>query len=526
MQFWLCALTLGTVAQAVQAAEPAGTSGGFTFGSDSAPSGQASADAAATPAPSADATPTAGATTDAPAAADMPADEGKHEHSAGMADGEHACPYCRVEMQKPWMQRFVPTGKRFEIGLFTGLVFPSSDHNFKVPESQHQGINAAPELGFRIGLYPLKYVGAEAEAMVAFGSTADKIQAYPWAGRASLVAQAPVSRLVPFALVGIGRMGVVSNRLGNDGDPAIHFGLGVKAAVNPMASVRVEIRDNMTQKHDAADGTMAHSPEFLLGMSLTLGHRPMPMRHPPMDCAQDKDGDGLTDQVDRCPAVAAPGTIDGCAPTDTDGDSYLDNVDKCPREPGIAPNGCPPADADEDGIADDKDQCPKEKGEMPTGCPAATDKDGDGVLDGKDKCPDQPETKNGFEDSDGCPDVLPDRVKAFTGVIQGIEFDLRKATIRASSHAVLDKSAALLVEYPALEVIIAGHTDNTGARDTNVKLSKERAEAVKAYLVSKGVDAARIETRGAGPDEPVDSNASEPGRQRNRRIEFKLKTSN
>jgi OOP family OmpA-OmpF porin len=208
---------------------------------------------------------------------------------------------------------------------------------------------------------------------------------------------------------------------------------------------------------------------------------------------------------------------------DTDQDGILDDADKCISVPGVAPDGCPP-DADGDGIVDKDDQCPKERGEAPTGCPAPKDTDGDGIVDPNDKCPKEAENKNGYEDTDGCPDVIPEKIKQFTGVIQGITFEHNKAAIRPTSKPTLDKAAAVLKEFSQLRIAISGHTDNTGTREKNVQLSTERAESVKKYLVEQGIDASRVETRGAGPDEPVDSNATPAGRERNRRIEFKLLT--
>jgi hypothetical protein len=70
--------------------------------------------------------------------------------------------------------------------------------------------------------------------------------------------------------------------------------------------------------------------------------------------------------------------------------------------------------------------------------------------------------------------------------------------------------------------MISGHTDSDGTRDHNLDLSKRRAESVKAYFGSKGIAADRIETRGAGPDEPLADNKTKAGKQKNRRIEFKL----
>jgi len=79
-----------------------------------------------------------------------------------------------------------------------------------------------------------------------------------------------------------------------------------------------------------------------------------------------------------------------------------------------------------------------------------------------------------------------------------------------------------MTDYPKLRIRITGHTDNVGDRDSNAKLSQARADAVKQYLVDKGVAADRIETRGAGPDEPIADNDTPAGQQKNRRIEFKL----
>jgi outer membrane protein OmpA-like peptidoglycan-associated protein len=109
-------------------------------------------------------------------------------------------------------------------------------------------------------------------------------------------------------------------------------------------------------------------------------------------------------------------------------------------------------------------------------------------------------------------------------VIAGIEFDFGKSTIRPGSRPLLDEAAKILNDYPDLQVEIAGHTDNVGAEETNIALSEKRAESVKSYLVSKGVAEERIKTRGAGPSEPLESNDTPEGRQKNRRIEFKLLT--
>ena len=125
-------------------------------------------------------------------------------------------------------------------------------------------------------------------------------------------------------------------------------------------------------------------------------------------------------------------------------------------------------------------------------------------------------------DEDGCPDEVPAEVKKFTGVIEGIEFDTGKATIRPKSTATLDAAAKVLTDYPTVRIEISGHTDDVGKHDKNVKLSQDRADSVKAYFVGKGIDEKRITTRGAGPDEPIADNKTAKGKQKNRRTEFKL----
>lgn len=417
-----------------------------------------------------------------------------------------------------WFTKHLPVDNLFEIGAGLGLLFPSSNHNFRLDSVPQQKIDSAAELFIRAAWLPIRFAGIEAEAAVGATKTHDDVQSYPWAIRTHLIGQLPLWRITPFALIGFGRMGNVSNRLGNDGDPLFHFGAGAKVYLNDDIVMRLDLRDNMTQKYNAEDGSLTHSPELLVGISMTLGR---PATKVAVSCPkEDTDGDGIVDTQDKCPSVAGPGR-DGCPVVDTDQDGVLDDADKCPDTKGVAPTGCP-ADTDEDGFIDENDKCPTEKGVAPDGCPSNKDTDGDKILDTHDKCPNEPENVNGFEDSDGCPDVIPEKIKAFTGIIQGITFDQNNATIRPESKPTLENSVAVLKEYPALRVLISGHTDTTGLRERNIQLSQQRAESVKKYLVDQGIDANRIETKGFGPDEPVDTNVSAAGRARNRRIEFKL----
>ncbi len=214
-------------------------------------------------------------------------------------------------------------------------------------------------------------------------------------------------------------------------------------------------------------------------------------------------------------APASPPTPPPSATRDFDGDGFMDPQDRCPREPGPAPLGCPEPDSDGDRVADSKDSCPKVAGTAADGC---LDADSDGVGDQADPCPKKAETRNGYLDKDGCPDDPPKDLARLTGIVKGVQFELDLDVLKKSSFAALDKAVKTLNKYPEVRIEISGHTDSTG--DPQNSLSGRRAQAVKQYLIEHGIDEKRLETRGAGPDEPIDSNKTAAGRARNRRIEF------
>jgi len=251
------------------------------------------------------------------------------------------------------------------------------------------------------------------------------------------------------------------------------------------------------------------------------------------------------------------------APGDRDGDGYLDASDRCPDDPenfnGFDDeDGCPDApDTDGDGVKDPDDACmiqPEDADQYldEDGCPD-TDNDLDAVLDGVDKCPLDPEDPEGYQDEDGCPDLdndgdtvpdLKDQCPNTPGatdqeplgcpatpalvvvtdcevkITQQIHFEYNKATIRKVSFEVLDAVVQVLDKNRDIKIEVQGHTDNRGGADYNKKLSDKRAGSVMQYLISHGVDASRLDSRGYGFDRPLVPNTSDENRALNRRVQF------
>jgi outer membrane protein OmpA-like peptidoglycan-associated protein len=394
-----------------------------------------------------------------------------------------------------------------EVGVYGGVFLLNRDHELFEPRAELplqgwqalRGLN--PDFGVRVGYYAFRFVGFEAEGGVMPSRLDDGSSALPFTLRGHVVGQLGLWSVTPFVLFGGGMLGINSDGpLGTDIDPAVHFGGGVKIFVNRWVMFRVDLRDVVSHKLGPDNTFISHNFEGLFGLSIVLNRRntPTPQQvadDQPID--DDRDRDGILNRYDEC--IDVPENINGYQDTD----------------------GCPEQDSDGDGYWDDQDSCPQQAGVDPDGCPIG-DSDGDGLFDDVDKCVSEPETDNGFQDDDGCPDELPDEVKRFTGNIKGITFDTNKATIRRDSIPVLDEAVRILLQYPDIRIEIAGHTDNQGKHDHNMQLSKDRADSVKSYLVGMGVADDRVETVGRGPDVPIDSNETKPGRANNRRIEFRM----
>ncbi len=233
----------------------------------------------------------------------------------------------------------------------------------------------------------------------------------------------------------------------------------------------------------------------------------------------DKDNDGVLDNVDECIDVAGPKENNGCPYGDKDNDGVLDNVDECIDVAGPKENnGCPYGDKDGDGIPDKDDACIDAPGPVENkGCPYL-DTDGDGVLDKDDLCPRTP----GPVENKGCPVLEQKEQEIIKRAFDNLEFDTGKDIIRSSSFTSLNELAQLLISKPAYGLKIAGHTDNVGDDQKNMILSKNRSNAVKNYLVGKGVQADRIVVEYYGETRPIADNNTAEGRQKNRRVEMNI----
>jgi outer membrane protein OmpA-like peptidoglycan-associated protein len=233
----------------------------------------------------------------------------------------------------------------------------------------------------------------------------------------------------------------------------------------------------------------------------------------------DSDGDGLNDDVDECPKE----------PADNDADGIVDETDQCPLvaedvDSFEDEDGCPEEDNDKDGLADRVDQCPNDAEDVDAfedddGCPD-NDNDKDKVVDyptQDDKCP------NEFaETPDGCPQkyelivITKDKIE----LKQTIFFAFNKATIKPVSFPLLDEVALALTDNPNIRVSIEGHTDSVGNDKRNLKLSEKRADAVREYLIKKGIQPERLGSKGFGETVPISDNRTKEGRDQNRRVEF------
>lgn len=280
----------------------------------------------------------------------------------------------------------------------------------------------------------------------------------------------------------------------------------------------------------------------------------------------DSDKDGILDGEDKC--VREKEDIDGfqdgdgCPDRDNDNDGIPDGDDKCPNDPEDKDgyeddDGCADPDNDGDGIPDARDQCPGKAedfdgSEDNDGCPDI-DNDKDKVPDSLDKCPNDPEDFDGFQEDDGCPDLdndqdgvpdLKDKCPDAAGlpsnegcprvdtvkpkkdvdfpksqILYGVEFRKVSADLTFQSYQFIEPLLQKLRTLPEVAIEVHGHTDAIGGMAKNMQLSQMRAEAIRQYLIAKGISPERIRAIGFGSSSPVADNKTASGRAQNRRIE-------
>jgi outer membrane protein OmpA-like peptidoglycan-associated protein len=242
----------------------------------------------------------------------------------------------------------------------------------------------------------------------------------------------------------------------------------------------------------------------------------------------DRDKDGLTDNVDRCPDIPGPLNNQGCPLSDRDGDGIPDVSDKCPDNAGLpVNNGCPEyvkgkgnpvfvspnSDRDKDGILDKDDLCPDLAGSINNqGCPLS-DMDGDGVPDVADRCPDV----SGSPTNDGCPEKMIVAGKTANSLSQvkvdtlkyNIYFDTDKYGLTPSAFEELTSVISQMKQNNDYKCLLVGHSDVEGSVEYNLTLSKNRTGVARSYLMSYGIADSRIVTKYVGGSQPLPINNKE-----------------
>ena len=263
-------------------------------------------------------------------------------------------------------------------------------------------------------------------------------------------------------------------------------------------------------------------------------------------CATDSDGDGVLDGLDTCESTPAGATVDGNGcPSDADRDGVFDGLDRCPETPEGAKVdglGCP-GDSDNDGVPDGLDRCagtPSGTSVNSFGCPPGQDSDHDGVLDALDRCPATPAGTG--VDQDGCPvgaapvepptptpnvtpSVKPPGPSTETHrnwMVPGAAFQLRSAALGVEARPILDSVATAMLADSTLTATVQGYAQDRLVPGDNQRLSQQRAEAVRTYLLLKGVAPRRVVAQGRGSRSLIVADTTDVARVTNRRVEIML----
>jgi len=442
-----------------------------------------------------------------------------------------------------------PIGSHWQLTPFGG--FTLFDPKLRYPGS-NLPLTDDLYVGGRLSYETKSWLGIEAAA--GFTPTAEDVAVggndFDWMHASGNLVISPVKGRWgnPYLFVGGGYTQLKPSAGDSRNTGTIEFGGGVKLWMTDAVGLRFEARDVSFKPLETVGGqNNYHNVVLGAGLTFALGATP-----------RDTDGDGVPDRKDKCPATPKGATVDatGC-PKDSDGDGVLDGLDACQGTPTgatVDAKGCP-SDADGDGVFDGIDQCgdtPKGATVDAKGCPS--DSDGDGVLDGIDQCANTPkgavvdekgcpkdsdsdgvfdgldkcaDTPAGLKvDIDGCPVLVTERETELldTGLIRlnDVNFETGKWDILPESHGTLDAAGAVLAKWPQLRIEVGGHTDSRGSTARNQKLSENRAQAVKDYILARypSLNPAQFTVKGYGESKPLATNNTELGMAKNRRVEF------
>jgi OOP family OmpA-OmpF porin len=362
----------------------------------------------------------------------------------------------------------------FEVGLFPQVSY------FDKTLIMAQG-RTGP--GLRLGYFFTDHLGLEAEGawVPAEGANVSQVSYIPL--RARLALNVPGGEHYNFVF-GAGYVQSLYKRDYDLSDKGVTASAGVRLGIGEVTAIRINLYgDYVPSPDNGKDKNFNWGIQP--GLTFMLGQ--------PSGKVRDKDGDGVPDAVDECKDTPTGDKVDakGCTIKDSDGDGVLDDVDQCKDTP-----------------AGDKVDA--------KGCSLPKDADGDGVTDDKDRCP---HTPAGVKvDEEGCQVLFEKARKSL--ILEGVNFATGKAELTPESQTILDGVAESLVANEEIKVQVGGHTDNTGSAAVNKRLSAARAEAVRQYLISKGVAANRLTAAGFGPSKPIASNKTAAGRAQNRRVEL------
>ena len=291
-------------------------------------------------------------------------------------------------------------------------------------------------------------------------------------------------RVNPFLSLGLGRVKSILQPGTDEDDLTAMFGGGLLIDLGPARDdgSAMQLRADLGARRSLSENEQfPHAVDYVGGLGIQYSWGGTVTRLP-----VDTDGDGVTDDLDKCPGTSAGTPVDatGCPlPQDDDGDGVVNESDKCP--------GTPPG-----------------KKVDAVGCEIDGDDDGDGILNSVDQCPNSP--KGERVNNVGCPF---DREL----VLQGVKFETNSAELLPESMPILENAIATLKRYPEVNIEVAGHTDSRGSDAYNLQLSAQRAESVLKYLREGGVSNT-LTSRGYGETEPIASNDTDEGRQQNRRV--------